>query len=135
MSDISNEAVIKNFFNVAATAQDTSEIGKLVSADIDWFIAGDTENVLWIGRKEGQAGAAQFYSQIREQIKSEDFSLDDFFIQGDRVLVPGRLSSRVIKTGKLIETEFIFDFIVKDGLITRFRMFEDSFAVSQACIV
>ncbi|ORM65355.1 hypothetical protein PRCB_22870 [Pantoea rodasii] len=135
MSDITNEAVIKTFFNVAATAQDTSEIGKLVSPDIDWFIAGDTENVPWIGRKSGQTGAAEFYSQIREQIKSEDFSVDGFFSHGDRVLVPGRLSSRVIKTGKLIETDFIFDFIVKDGLITRFRLFEDSFAVSQASIV
>ncbi|WP_223300537.1 hypothetical protein [Pantoea sp. At-9b] len=50
------------------------------------------------------------------------------------MLVPGKLAPRVNNTGKLIETEFVFDFTVSDGLISRFRLFDDSFAVSQACV-
>ncbi|WLS77288.1 hypothetical protein Q3V30_12385 [Erwinia pyri] len=44
----------------------------------------------------------------------------------------GKLASRVNKTGKLIETEFVLEIRVEEGLITRFRMFEDSYAVSEA---
>jgi ketosteroid isomerase-like protein len=45
----------------------------------------------------------------------------------------GELASRVKKTDKLIETEFVLDMEIENGLITRFRMFEDSYAVSEAC--
>lgn len=35
-------------------------------------------------------------------------------------------------TGRLIESEFAFDLTVRDGLIVRYRMLEDSYAVEQA---
>ncbi|SDV49004.1 nuclear transport factor 2 family protein [Chitinasiproducens palmae] len=126
-------AVVQRFFRRAGTAQDVSEIAELVSEDVDWFVAGDLETVPWIGRKAGRAGAAQFYAQIREQLISERFEITTFVAQGERVLALGELASRVRRTGKLIESEFAFDFVVKNGLITRFRLFEDSFAVAAAC--
>jgi len=43
------------------------------------------------------------------------------------------LASRVKKTQKRIETEFVLDMPIEEGLIARFRMFEDSHAVSDAC--
>lgn len=52
--------------------------------------------------------------------------------QGDRVVALGALASRVLRTGKLIESEFCFDVTVEKGEIIRFRLFEDSFAVAQA---
>ncbi|MCP1713466.1 ketosteroid isomerase-like protein [Kerstersia gyiorum] len=76
---------------------------------------------------------AAFYAQLRTQISSERFELKDTLAQGARVLGIGELASRVKRTGKLIESEFIFDFTVERGLITRVRLFEDSHAVAQAC--
>ena len=52
---------------------------------------------------------------------------------GDRVVVLGELASRVKSTGKLIESEFVFSFRVEQQQICAFRLFEDSFAVSEAC--
>jgi uncharacterized protein len=125
--------VINEFFHRTASAADVAAIAELVCEDVDWFVAGDIATVPWIGRKHGKAGAAEFSRQIREQITSEHFEISEILAQGNRVLVPGKLASRVNKTGKLIETEFVFDFVVNDGLITRFRLYEDSFAVSEAC--
>ena len=95
-------------------------------------MAGDTSDVPWIGRKVGKAGAAEFYAQIREHIASEAFEVSEMLSQGNRVIALGKLASRVVRTGKLIESEFCFDFTVESGEITRFRLFEDSFAVAQA---
>lgn len=134
MADNHAKEVINEFFKRVATAQDTLQIAELVSPNVDWFIAGDTLHVPWIGKKVGRKGAAEFYSQIRAQIRSEQFVIGETLAHDNRVLVTGSLASRVIRTGKLINTEFIFDFTVKEGLITRFRLFEDSYAVSQACI-
>lgn len=125
-------ALIVELFRRVGSGEPVEHIAALVSEQVDWFVAGDTQSVPWIGRKVGKAGAAQFYAQIREQIASEAFEVREILVQGERVAALGMLVSRVIRTGKLIETEFCFDFTVADGQITRFRMFEDSFAVAQA---
>lgn len=127
-------AIIEEFFHRAGSGEPVEKIAELVSEEVDWFVAGDTRVVPWIGRKIGKAGAAAFYAQIREQIKSERFEVNEILVQGQRVVAFGVLASRVIRTGKLIESEFCFDFTVEQSEITRFRMFEDSFAVAQAVI-
>ncbi len=126
-------ALIEEFFRRVASATDEKEIAELVSDEVDWLVAGDVAAVPWIGRKHNKAGAADFYRQIREQLTAEKFEVDTLLAQGARVVAIGSLASRVNRTGKLIETEFVLDFTVADGLISRFRMFEDSFAVAQAC--
>ncbi|MDI9219649.1 nuclear transport factor 2 family protein [Pantoea sp. EA-12] len=128
------QEVTEDFFNRIATAEDVHDIAELVSENVDWLVAGNTQMVPWIGRKHGRKGAAEFYAQIREQLSSERFEINDILFKDKRVIAIGQLASRVIKTGKLIETEFVLDMYVEDGLITRFRMFEDSHAVSEACI-
>ncbi|MDO6406624.1 MULTISPECIES: nuclear transport factor 2 family protein [Pantoea] len=134
MSERQPVEVIEEFLQRAATSPDVSTIAELVSEEVDWFVAGDVAVVPWIGRKHGKAGAVEFYRQIREQISSEHFEVGEMLVLGGRVMIPGRLASRVNKTGKLIESEFVLDFTVTDGLITRFRLFEDSYAVAQACV-
>ncbi len=125
--------VVSTFFETAARAEDLSVLGTLVSEDIDWYVAGDTAHVPWIGRKIGRAGVAEFYQQIRQYIQSEKFTLSQIIASGNSVFATGELASRVRSTGKLIESEFIFSFQVEDGVIVRFRLFEDSYAVSRAC--
>lgn len=128
----SPRAVIEEFFRRAGSGEPVEKIAELVSEQVDWFVAGDINLVPWIGRKVGKVGAAEFYTQIRQQIESEMFEIEEILSQGNRVVAIGELASRVIKTGKLINSEFCFDFTVENGEITRFRMFEDSFAVSNA---
>ncbi|TDS72004.1 hypothetical protein C7434_0797 [Pantoea sp. PNA 14-12] len=127
------QAVVETFFHRIATSEAVSEIAELVSEKVDWLIAGNTQVVPWIGRKKGRAGVAEFYAQIREQTTSEKFDINDILINGNHVVATGELATRVKKTGKLIETEFVLDMYIEQGLITRFRMFEDSYAVSEAC--
>ncbi|MEF3099696.1 hypothetical protein EC841_10580 [Raoultella ornithinolytica] len=128
------QAVTEAFFHRIATAEDVNEIAELVSENVDWLVAGNTQVVPWIGRKHGRKGVAEFYAQIRSQISSEHFEIKDILIKDKHVVAIGELASRVKKTNKLIETEFVLDMHIEDGLITRFRMFEDSYAVSEACL-
>ncbi|MBR7653423.1 nuclear transport factor 2 family protein [Brucella oryzae] len=130
----SPRAIIEEFFRRTGLGEPVEKIAELVSEEVDWFVAGDTSVVPWIGRKIGKAGAAEFYAQIREQIASEAFAVREILSQGNRVIAIGELASRVLRTGKLIESEFCFDFTVENGEITRFRLFEDSFAVARATV-
>lgn len=126
------QATIEEFFHRTATGAPVEQIAELVSEQVDWYVAGNTSIVPWIGRKIGKKGAAEFYSQIREQITSEAFTVEQILSHDNRVIALGKLASRVNRTGKLIESEFCFDFVVENSEITRFRLFEDSFAVATA---
>lgn len=126
--------VTEAFFHRIATAKDVHEIAELVSENVDWWVAGNTLVVPWIGRKQGRKGVAEFYAQIRAQLSSEYFEIKDILFKDKHVVAIGELASRVKKTDKLIETEFVLDMYIEEGLITRFRMFEDSHAVSEACL-
>ncbi|VXC36705.1 conserved hypothetical protein [Sphingomonas sp. 8AM] len=131
---LSPQATIEELFRRMGSGDPPERIAELVSDDVDWYVAGAVDRVPWIGRKTGRAGAADFYRQIGTLIVSERFAVSDLLTNGNRVVVLGELASRVRETGKLIETEFAFDFIVEDGAIVRFRMFEDSHAVAQAVV-
>lgn len=126
--------IIYEFSRRAGSAENVAEIAELVSDDVDWFIVGDVDIVPWAGRRIGKAGVAQFYATLREATVSERFDVKDVVTQRNRVIVIGEMATRVKRTGKLIECEFVFDYVVENGLITRFRPFEDSLAVAQACV-
>ncbi|THF62142.1 nuclear transport factor 2 family protein [Pseudothauera rhizosphaerae] len=134
MSDDTVRDLVSSLFEKIGQGAAPAEIASLFSEDVDWFIAGDTENVPWIGRKAGRKGVAEFFRQIRELIAPERFEVSDVLVKGSRAVVLGTLASRARSTGKLMETEFAFDLTVKNGLIVRYRMFEDSFAVARAVV-
>ncbi|WP_315138577.1 nuclear transport factor 2 family protein [Achromobacter marplatensis] len=128
----STRGVIENLFATIAAAGDPGQIATLYSEDVDWYIAGDLPAVPWIGRKVGRAGVAEFFQQIRVEVISERFEVQTILVEGERGVVLGALASRVRRTGKLIETSFAFDVSVRDGLIVRYHMLEDSHAVANA---
>jgi len=49
-----------------------------------------------------------------------------------RAVVIGALATKVLATGKIIETAFAFILTISNLEITRFQMLDDSFAVSRA---
>ncbi|WP_246580124.1 hypothetical protein [Candidatus Sodalis endolongispinus] len=57
----SPRAVIEEFFRRAGSGEPVDRIAELVSEQVDWFVAGDTSLVPWIGRKVGKTGAAEFF--------------------------------------------------------------------------
>lgn len=132
MSEEVTRRVVGELFRLVGSGAPLPEIGALYSADVDFCIAGDTAHVPWAGHRTGRQSIIDFYGQIREQIISERFEVADILYSGERAVVLGSLASRVRRTGRLIETAFVFDIVVRDGLITRYHMLEDSFAVSQA---
>lgn len=124
---------VNGFFDARLAGATPQELSERFHEDVDWFIQGDTGTVAWIGRKAGRAGVAEHFAQLAESIQPEGFAVDVTMADGNRALVVGTFSSRVVATGRLIDSEYVFDISVDDtGLVTRYHMLEDSWAVSQA---
>ncbi|WAH56923.1 nuclear transport factor 2 family protein [Pseudomonas silvicola] len=134
MTDESTRQAATHLFTTLASGASPAQIAALFNENVDWYIAGDTATVPWIGRKTGRQGVAEFYGQVRELLNSERFQLTDILVSGTRAVAMGELASRVKRTGKLVETAFAFDLTIEGGLITRCHMLEDSFAVAQAAV-
>lgn len=130
----STRAVVARYFETMKPGAAPEAIATLFSEAVDWDIAGDTDRVSWIGRKTGRAGVAHFVRELFERIEPVRFEVGSILVEDKRAVALGSLISRVKSTAKTIETEFAIDFTIEDGLITRYRMHEDSFAVARAAV-
>ncbi len=108
------------------------EISALFSADVQLDIAGDVGALPWIGLKIGRHAVADFVRDTRQLLAPIRFDVEAVLADDGRAVIVGELASRVKTTGRLIETAFVLVLRIRDGEITRFRMLEDSFAVSRA---
>ncbi|MEU9335550.1 nuclear transport factor 2 family protein [Streptomyces sp. NPDC048290] len=108
------------------------ELAAHFAEDVDWFIPGDTAIVPWLGGPAGRVGVTELYTQLGRATRSQRFEVETILGDGDRCVVLGSLRTEVLATGRVIESDFAFDIAVRDGLIVRYHMFEDSWAVAQA---
>jgi ketosteroid isomerase-like protein len=123
---------VDELFDALLAGSAPDELAQRFDEDVDWSIPGDTEAVPWIGPRQGRAGVADFYSELGQMAKVNEFEFDTIVGEGDRCVALGSLSTEVLETGRDIETDFAYDIEVRDGLITRYHMFEDSWAVAEA---
>jgi ketosteroid isomerase-like protein len=111
---------------------DSQALARLFAEDADWEIAGDVDAFPWIGKRKGRQAIVDFVRDSGTLITRVRLDIQDILANEHRAVILGDLASTVNATGKLIETSFVLVVDIGGGLITRFRMLEDSFAVSIA---
>lgn len=109
-----------------------AEVAALFSEHLEWEIAGDDGALPWIGKKSGRQAVADFVTDTRVQIERLRFDVKDILTSDTRAAILGSLASKVKRTGRIIETDFVVTLTVANGEIIRFQMFENSFAVARA---
>ncbi|KAF1022274.1 MAG: hypothetical protein GAK30_01245 [Paracidovorax wautersii] len=120
------------FWADPSAPQALASILALFAEDVDWDIPGDLSVVPWIGPRRSREAVGDFFRQLALHIEPQQFEANRIVADDETVVVLGHLVSKVKRTGRLITSSFAFDFIVRNGRIARYRMFEDSHAVAQA---
>jgi ketosteroid isomerase-like protein len=123
--------VVAQFLEGVGAGADPTAIASLFSEDVDWLVPGD-ERIAWIGRKLGRSGVADFVRDLRRLTTPIRVTVRTLVSEGENAVALLDLETRVNSTGKVIRTEAAFAFTVRDDLIVRLRLFEDSYAVAQA---
>jgi ketosteroid isomerase-like protein len=123
--------VVAQFLERVGAGADPTAIASLFSEEIDWLVPGD-ERIPWIGRKLGRNGVADFVRDLGRLTTPMRVTVRTLVSEGENAVALLDLETRVNSTGKVIRTEAAFAFTVRDDLIVRFRLFEDSYAVAQA---
>ncbi len=120
-------------FAARAAGASPKQLAKHFDKNVDWYIQGDTAHVPWLGRKVGRAEIAEHFAQLEELTTPEKLEVDAIIGDGDRAIAVGTFRVKILATGRSFDSEFAFDITVgKNGLITRYHVTEDSFALSNA---
>jgi ketosteroid isomerase-like protein len=132
MSQEQNARIAGALLAALGAGAPADEISVLFSTDVQIEIDGDVGALPWIGRRVGRRAVADFVRNTRELLAPVRFAVESVLADDGNAVIVGELASGVRATGKLIETAFAIALQIRDGEITRFRMLEDSFAVSRA---
>ncbi len=100
----------------------------LAAEDIEWIIPG--EDWPLAGTYRGHAGL----SDLLEKSEMLETSTEprEFVAQGDRVLVIGFASGKVIATNKAFKDDWVFAITVQNGKLKNIREYIDTQALAQA---
>ncbi|MEE1798763.1 nuclear transport factor 2 family protein [Streptomyces sp. JV176] len=113
---------------------DPARIAELFAEKVDWVIA-DNSAVPWIRPRTTRADVADHFRELAEgQYPDPDGSSVDVLVaDGAEAALSGRLAGTVRGTGRSFRSPFAMRLTVEDGLITRYRVYEDSLAIAAAC--
>jgi ketosteroid isomerase-like protein len=118
---------VKDFF-AAIGRGDKQRLLGLSAEDIEWIIPG--EDWPLAGTYRGHAGLADLLRKS-EMLETSTEPLE-FIAQGNRVLVVGFASGRIIATNKSFKDNWVFAITVRNGKLTNIREYIDTQALARA---
>lgn len=129
---MNNTQIIVQKFLKYLTQRDLKNLTAIFSDDLDWYIPGDVKKVLWLGRRKSRQEVSDFYELLWKNTEPVSANVDNIFFNGEGAVIAGEFSTRMLKTGKVVNSLFFIQIEVKNEQIVRYRLLEDSYAVSVA---
>ncbi|WP_062648100.1 nuclear transport factor 2 family protein [Streptomyces maremycinicus] len=102
-------------------------------ADSVSFSVPHPPGIPWVPEVDSADGMRTFFELLRSHVRTKEFDLRQIIAEDDDVVLIGRMLSEVRKTGRDIDTAFALHTTVQHGRITRYHLYEDTYAVARAC--
>ena len=118
---------VKDFF-ASMRSGDMPALLALCAEDIEWIIPGKDWPLA--GTYRGHAGLADLLQ--KSGMLETSTEPREFVPQGDRVIVAGFASGKVIATNKAFKDDWVFAITVQKGKLTNIREYIDTQALAQA---
>src|SRR5580658_2396451 len=129
MSIENNVQIVKSFL-AALGRRDKQGLLALSAEDIEWIIPG--ENWPLAGTHRRHAGLENLLQKANETVETSFPEPPEFIAQGDRVLVVGFATGRVIATNRTFEDDWVFAITVRNGKLTNIQEYIDTQALARA---
>ena len=105
---------------------DIPAVLEMLTEDVEWVGAGSAEVLPWAGQRRGREQVGQFFQALGGTLEFETFEPQQFIAQGDTVVVLGTERVRVRPSGRIVDTDWVMVFTLRDGKIARFRDYHDT---------
>jgi ketosteroid isomerase-like protein len=134
MQTTDTQAIVGEFLQFL-TQRNLENLVGLFSEQVDWYIPGDRKKAPWLGRRNSREEVRQFYELLWESTEPLSAQIDQLLTAGNTAVITGDFSTKMLQTNKVVDSLFSIQLTVENGLIVRYRLLEDSYAVSVALTV
>ena len=124
---MNNLEIVQKYFSLFLAGK-TQEAFTLISDNAVWTIKG-SDNVPTVGRWEGKEQIAAFFNGFAQNFEPKEFNIIHYFPADDKVFVIGNFTHFVKPTSKLITSDWMIQFTLKDSKITGYKILEDSYGL------
>ncbi len=102
----------------------------MFSEKIDWYIPGDKEKASWLGRRKNRQEVEEFYELLWKNTSPLSATIENILFDGNTAVIIGEFSTKMLLTDNTVHSLFCIQITVENNLIVRYRLIEDSYAVS-----
>jgi ketosteroid isomerase-like protein len=131
---IQTREIINNFYKALAD-KDLETLVQLFAEAIDWEIPGNEELAPWLGKRTNRQDVRDFFNLLWQSIEPISAQIDHILVKDDFAIATGHFSSRMNRSGQVFSSMFSAHFTVKNSLIVRYRLQEDSQGLVEALIL
>ena len=130
MADNANVQIIKDAY-ASFQRGDIPALLDMVTDDVAWYLPGPPD-IPAAGKRVGRDQVADFFVKLSESDEILAFEPRAYFSEGDTVVVLGRYSARVRKTGRIADLQWVHVFTIRDGRVASWEEFYDTADVVKA---
>lgn len=123
--------VIQNFLKYLAE-RNLEDLTRLFVENVDWYIPGDESKVEWLGKRNSRKEVYEFYDLLWKNTEPISANIDNIFIDDNKAVITGEFSTIMLQTNKIVNSLFFIQITVENEKIVKYRLLEDSYAVSIA---
>ena len=131
MSSQDNLQIAQSFLDGLKNG-DLEASGLSLAGDLSFEIQGDDGVLPWIGHKIGRRAMIDMLRDQHEMIEVQALEVEDMLASESRAVIVGSMRTLIKATGKVTNGSFAIVLTMKDGVITRYQLIENSFDVARA---
>ena len=128
MNNNKTEAVVQRFL-AALTQRNLADLVALFADNIDWYIPGNKDKASWLGKRNNRAEVQDFYETLWKHTEPISANIDKIFVDENDVVITGSFTTKMLQTNRTVDSLFSIQMRVENGLIVKYRLLEDSYAV------
>lgn len=131
---IQTRKIINSFYQALAN-RELAVLTQLFAEEIDWDIPGNEELAPWLGKRTKRTEVKDFFKLLWQSIEPITAQIDHILVEDNFAIATGHFSSRMNRSGQIYSSMFSAHFTVKDALIIRYRLQEDSYGLVEALML
>lgn len=125
-----NVALVERYFAAFGT-DDLDAALDCVHPNAIWHVDGDPE-VITVGIIQGREAVRGWFEHFPTGFRPLTFSVERVIGDGGDVIALGRFRHRVLPSDAIVDSDYAIRFTIRDGLIARYQIFEDSLLIAKA---
>jgi ketosteroid isomerase-like protein len=122
--------IVQSFFEAFGKG-DINTVLSLIAEDAEWKIPG-ADYVPIAGQRHGREQIKAFFGQLAANLEPQAFNIYQMIAQDEHVIVLGYFKYRAKPTQKAFESDFALHIVVRNGKVSSYHIFEDTYNVALA---